>query len=68
MISDWLCEDIADTVNSLNSLVRTIYNDSLKLSSVMRENMFTWTSSSMKVWMMNYVMLEAEQSSDLYTY
>ena len=68
MISDWLCENIADTVNLLNSSVRIIYNDFLKSFSVVRENMLMWTSSFMKVWMMNYAMLEAEQSSDLYTY
>ena len=68
IISDWLCENIADTVNSFSSSVKTIYNDSLKSFSVVRENMLMWTSSFMKVWMMNYAMLEAEQSSDLYTY
>ena len=68
MISDWLCEDITDTVNLLNSSVRIIYNDFLKSFSVVRENMLMWTSSFMKVWMMNYAILEAEWSSSLYTY
>ena len=68
MISDWFCKDIADTVNLLSSSVRTIYNDFLKSFSVVRENMFTWTSFFMKVWIMNYAMLEAEQSLNLYTY